>query len=182
MKHLNKRGFTIIELLIATVTFSLILLIITGAIIQFSRVYYKGVVTSKTQETARSVADELSRAAQFSRSYDGSSGNAYCFGDKVFSYGKETATDDSRGVVTKSGSCAPDFTVSSSNRQLLGESMNLLDLSVMPNADGTRFTISVTVAYGSKDDRNPDGTCKTLTLGGQFCSVSTVTSTVTRRL
>lgn len=182
MKHLDRRGFTIIELLIATVTFSLVLLIITGAIIQFSRVYYKGVVTSKTQETARSVADELARAAQFSRSYDGSNSSAYCFGNKVFSYGKETAMDASKGVVTKNGSCAPDFTLSGSNRQLLGENMNLIDLSVAPNAEGTRYTISVTVAYGSKDDRNPDGTCKTLTLGGQFCSVSTVTSTVTRRL
>lgn len=59
-------GFTLIELLIATTVFSIILLAASATLIQISRLYYKGVITSKTQNVARSVSDDLSRAAQFS--------------------------------------------------------------------------------------------------------------------
>jgi prepilin-type N-terminal cleavage/methylation domain-containing protein len=94
MKKTNNKGFTIIELLIATVTFSVILLIITGAIIQFSKVYYKGVVSSRTQEAARSVVDEVSKAAQFSPDFkedtNAAGGLAWCFGNKRFSFAKDT--------------------------------------------------------------------------------------------
>lgn len=66
----NKRtyhyGFTIIELLIATTVFSVILMSATAALIQLGRMYYKGVITSKTQGVARTVMDDVSRTIQFS--------------------------------------------------------------------------------------------------------------------
>ncbi len=62
---LNNTGFTIVELLIATAIFSVILLGSTFALIQVSRMYYKGVVSARTQEVARNVIDEISRPLQF---------------------------------------------------------------------------------------------------------------------
>lgn len=61
----NSSGFTIVELLIATTVFSVILLLCTAGLIQVGRMYYKGITTSQTQEAARSIMDEISRNIQF---------------------------------------------------------------------------------------------------------------------
>lgn len=65
-RPLNKQGFTILELMIATVVFSVILLVVATALVQLGNMYYKGQVTVRTQETARQVADEISQEVQFS--------------------------------------------------------------------------------------------------------------------
>ena len=64
----QSRGFTIIELMIATTIFSLILLLCMAGIMQITRLYYRGVTQASTQEAARIVADEFSQAIQFSNS------------------------------------------------------------------------------------------------------------------
>lgn len=62
----RQRGFTIIELMIATAVFSTILLVVLTAITQIGRMYYKGLTTSQTQEVARTVLDRISQEVQFS--------------------------------------------------------------------------------------------------------------------
>ena len=89
----EESGFTIIELLIATVVFSLVMLILTYGILQISRTYYKGVTSANTQNTARDVIDNISQAIQFSGqgtgfaaipSTNGSLG--FCIGNQRYSY------------------------------------------------------------------------------------------------
>lgn len=181
MKQQRNQGFTIIELLIAIVTFSLVLLIITGAIIQFSQIYYKGVVTSKTQETARAIMEEMTRAAQFSTTADLTQAasplapGVYCFGDNRFRYDlNNTANIGLMAVQSKSCNTTPV----GDERQLLGDNMRLLKLDAVNTVGG--ITITVSVGYG--DDITAAGTCPAIAIGGQFCAVSTITSTVTRRL
>lgn len=65
LKH-QQKGFTILELLIATMVFSTIFLGATAALIQLGKLYYKGVVTDKTQETTRAIADQVNQQLQFS--------------------------------------------------------------------------------------------------------------------
>lgn len=182
MKKIDHKGFTIIELLIATVTFSVILLIVSGAIIQFSRVYYRGVITSKTQEVARSVVDEVARTAQFS-SYLDSVDGVYCLGDRRFRYVlNQVRTETNRVLISdvSLANCNPDISENSDDdRELLADNMQLLDFKV-EDKGVNQFDVSVTVAYGT--DVNEDGTCPALSLGGQYCAVSTVKSTVTKRL
>lgn len=94
MKSLNNsQGFTLVELLIATTVFSVILLVAAAALIQVGRMYYKGVITSKTQNVARSVTDDVSRSIQFSSGNltTASSGSnpliqAICSGNTRFTY------------------------------------------------------------------------------------------------
>jgi len=62
----NNRGFTIIELMFSTVTFSVVLLLCLTGVIQIGRMYYKGLTTSQTQQTARSLIDELTQSIQLS--------------------------------------------------------------------------------------------------------------------
>lgn len=64
----NQKGFTILELLIATMVFSVIFLGVTTALIQMSKLYYKGVVTGRTQETARGTMDRIAQQLQFTGS------------------------------------------------------------------------------------------------------------------
>ncbi len=59
-------GFTIVELLIATTIFSVILILCTTALLQVSRMYYKGVTISQTQEVTRAIINSVSNQAQYS--------------------------------------------------------------------------------------------------------------------
>ncbi len=103
MIRLNKsqKGFTILELMIATVVFSVLLLGAATMLVQIGRLYYKGVVTSRTQETVRGISDEVSRAIQFSSNNFEVSGTtlpvqntagdtvtvqAFCIGNNRYSY------------------------------------------------------------------------------------------------
>jgi hypothetical protein len=64
-KSLNQAGFTILEL-IATMIFSVIFLSATTALIQIGKLYYKGVIGGRTQETTRGLTDQISQQLQFS--------------------------------------------------------------------------------------------------------------------
>ncbi len=98
-------GFTILELLIATMVFSIIFLGTTTALIEIGKLYYKGVVTGRTQEVARGLTDQLSQQLQFTNAtvqtgtttYDVTGGNdgtvpnkltmnAMCIGTTRYSY------------------------------------------------------------------------------------------------
>lgn len=59
-------GFTIVELMIATLIFSLVAILITVGVLSFTRAYYKGVNQSTTQNTARLIIEDIAQAIQFS--------------------------------------------------------------------------------------------------------------------
>lgn len=87
----NSKGFTIVELLVATSVFSVVLMICTTALLQISRTFQKGVTVTNTQEVARSVIDEISDAIAYSAGdiqpltvNNGSKG--YCLGNLRYSY------------------------------------------------------------------------------------------------
>lgn len=65
-KHKNQKGFTLVELMVSTVVFSLVLMAVTVALVQISRLYYRGVTQARTQEIMRNVSDEISQSIQFS--------------------------------------------------------------------------------------------------------------------
>jgi prepilin-type N-terminal cleavage/methylation domain-containing protein len=60
------QGFTIVELMIALAVFSIILVIVLAAVMQISRMFYKGVTTSQTQSTTRTLIDILASSVQTS--------------------------------------------------------------------------------------------------------------------
>jgi prepilin-type N-terminal cleavage/methylation domain-containing protein len=62
----NQTGFTIVELLIATTVFTIILIAASASLIQIGRMYNKGVISSRTQQAARTITDALTQSIQFS--------------------------------------------------------------------------------------------------------------------
>jgi prepilin-type N-terminal cleavage/methylation domain-containing protein len=64
-KDPTQDGFTIIELLIASTLFAIILVIITVGIIDITESYTKGVTENATQDVARNIINDISQAIEF---------------------------------------------------------------------------------------------------------------------
>jgi prepilin-type N-terminal cleavage/methylation domain-containing protein len=73
----DQKGFTLIELLVASMVFSVIFLGATTALLQIGKLYYKGVVTGRTQETTRGLTDQISQQLQFSNAQVANSSNQF---------------------------------------------------------------------------------------------------------
>jgi len=66
MKSLRKQyGFTLIELMIATSIFSLVLLMVAAGSIQIGKLFYKGYSSARAQNAAREIIDDITRVIQF---------------------------------------------------------------------------------------------------------------------
>ncbi len=65
-RRLGKGGFTLVEFMISMAIFSLILIVVLAAIAQVSKMYSKGVTTSRTQQATRTVLDNISQQIQYS--------------------------------------------------------------------------------------------------------------------
>lgn len=205
-KRVNSHGFTIIELLVSTVIFSLILLILTAAIIQLSSIYYRGVVNARTQEVSRSIVDEISRQIQYSKNdptnVSGIPGGvtARCVGGVLYKYKTmqqvdSSSTDPLKHALVSNSSCTGPtlsslFVPTAGDKELLGDNMHLRTLNIPPPLP---YTVSIAIGYGNPGTpalynngdftgSPPNNTCRfTIKQGGQFCSAAQYSTTVTKR-
>ncbi len=207
----QQHGFTIIELMVATAVFATVLLVVTGGILQITRLYLKGVTTANTQNTARAVIDTVSQAIQFGGgtvvpTSDGvatpTSPKVFCIGNQRFTYtiGWQL-TDDSPDATrhqsyhslvqdNRSGCSSettqPLNTQSVSGRELLAPNMRLSKLNVVPVGDNL-YRVEVRVVYGDDDllqepVDGPGTTCVNESAGTQFCAISELSTVVTKRV
>lgn len=173
----NQTGFTLIELMIATIVFSVVLLLCTASLIYVGRLYYKGVTASKTQETARAIMDEVAQAIQFSgtdvtpesplgTTYDV---RAYCIGGRLYTYqvGKQVTTTGVLGanqarhamVVNDNPGCTSaavpqqmDPLSPADSKELVAERMRLTKLEITPvNPAAGLYRVTVKVVHGNDD-------------------------------
>lgn len=182
----NSRGFTVVELMIATSLFSLVLLVFSATFTKIGQLFYKGIIASKTQESARSLIDELSRSVQFSSGAISSSSTMVCIGGTHYNYSLNTKVEPSVYAVKKRLTSSGDACTAVSGSEILSENMRLLDFRVVPQASADLYDIYVTVAYGDNDlftenPTTPNSRCKG-GAGGQFCAVSALKTTVLRRV
>lgn len=210
IRPVTQRGFTIIELLIATAIFAVITIAITTAILQFTRQYYRGVIASNTQTTARTIIDDISRSIQFNggelyelNTPTGTKG--FCVGSsKRYSYALNTQvtrgggsaalhqghhalvsdTYPSCNTATPALGVASLANLTSPNaRELLGQRMRVTKFEIRPS--GGMYVVTVRVVYGDDDlltsTTDPNMSCKS-TAGSQFCAVSELSTTVKKRV
>lgn len=90
----SQSGFTIIELMIATLVFSTVLLLCATGLISIGRMYQSGNTSRATQEVSRNVIDIIKNDFEFSggsytafqfRSGVGDT-NAFCIGNNLYAY------------------------------------------------------------------------------------------------
>jgi prepilin-type N-terminal cleavage/methylation domain-containing protein len=196
MKYLkNEKGFTLLELLISTTVFSVILLLCTFGLIQVGRNYYRGNTISRTQNATRSAMNTLTQSIQFSgsppqgtlpaASSSPPQSGIFCIGSLRYDYKLKTQVKDSinenYALKTSRIDNAADCNSGSSGPQteLLGKGMSLREFSIVEN--GSDYTITMLVAYGDDDLLNDNGLCKG-GAGSQFCATSSLKTTVHRRL
>jgi prepilin-type N-terminal cleavage/methylation domain-containing protein len=185
MRHINTKGFTIIELLIATVVFSLVLLILTATIIQFNNIYYKGVVSTKTQETTRSIAENITRNIQFaggsstvSQTPTAPNAGYLCAGDYVYKYVTGQLVENGPVLLRYKSICMPN--PGGNGTELIGSNMFLQNITLSAT---NPYTLSLSIGYGAIGDHNADGSCRySVRLGGSFCGFNKLNVTVSRRL
>jgi len=205
----HQSGFTIIELMISTAVFSLILLVAIVAIISTTDTFVKGNIQSQTQDSARNVLTAITQDIQFNKAGSVSGSYAdnqgyYCIGNDVYVYQTNEEINASstppvyHALLVVPGSCptslstAPGTTYmgylnshtggGSSTHELLSQDLSLGQLSIT-EVNGTSYEVSLTVAYGNDviTTTDPDS-CPAQSLGGQLCAVSTLTTTVTPRI
>lgn len=156
----SKSGFTIIELMIATTIFSLVLMICLAGILQITKMYYRSVTQNNTRETARSIADEIGEAIRFSSQAirlgpavigpqidsDNEVDTGYfCIGDKRYTYAidRQVKPENEASLKQKKhalwvdteGGCAGPLRLdvdkpSASGRDLIPLNMRLYELSI----------------------------------------------------
>jgi prepilin-type N-terminal cleavage/methylation domain-containing protein len=195
MTRLNadKRGFTIIELMMATLVFSLILLLLTTGMIQMGRMYYKGLATSKTQDVARNILATVTRDIQFSGGtvdvFGSTHPDTVCIGSRRYQRQLNTEVGGVvHGLVVDSpavaGACAGNGTMA--GEELLGERMQLLalDITRVPasNPASNLFQVTLKVAYGPADLVDASGCKATRPDASQFCAVSQLSTVVQKRI
>jgi len=170
----RQSGFTIAEIMIATLVFSVVLLLVTVGILQISRVYFKGITESNTQSTARNIIDTVSQAIQFSGGNvtttpaSPTSGTDYnvCIGNQQFSYRLGWEVHESP-VVAQSESwhgmvqrivagCASSSTPQTLTnqtvvgRELVSQHMRLSNFSIQ-DLGSNQYKVTVRVVYGDDD-------------------------------
>ena len=186
-------GFTIIELLIAMTVFSMVMLMLSMSIIQITRVYYKGLTNAKTQETARTILQDVSQNIQFNGgNIPNSDATGACVGDRRYSYTIGTQVNGSaRGLVADTpGSCTPGSYQSLSGPLTADSSELLIPKSRLAKFSITRpdpavplYKITVRVVYGDDDLLVPaKDSCKVERAGTEFCAVSELSTTVQQRV
>lgn len=194
----NQAGFTIVELMIATMVFSVILVVITVGVMYFTRSYYKGVYASMTQNSARDIVDTVTQAVQFGTgeptqySYGSSPNNYFCAGGYVFVFrlgeqylaNSDTKTGMYMQPVPSTGCEEPAAGDTTGRRQLLGDRMRVSYIEFKKN--GGLYTLDVKVAYGDTDLLSDDHglgsdlQCK-LGSGSEYCAVARYTASVSER-
>lgn len=207
-KKNTQKGFTIIELMIATTIFSTILLVAASGVIAIGRMYYKGITSSRTQETARSIIDTISRTVQFSGNSMSDDGitdipgvaQSVCFGYDRYTYVIDSKIIDTDTIGlrynrrTDLNACTP---LSSGGSELLPKNTRLLDFQIT-SLSTSNYRIKVKVAYGDNDllthyppnateatapDASPaSGLCRGGIAGSNFCATSELETIVNKRV
>lgn len=181
--HQSGRGFTIVELMISTTVFSVVLLVLTAGILQMGHVYYKGVTSTQVQTAARSIIDSAEQDIQFSggmvrTGLSGGGWTGFCIGKRLYQFKQgvelKSGSGDVLTVGTVTGDCSavgalpvPAASLTE-NTELLGQSMRVSKLT-LTGASGV-YTISVRVIAG--DD---DIICSLSNPGGNRCNSGTPT-------
>jgi prepilin-type N-terminal cleavage/methylation domain-containing protein len=199
------RGFTIVELMMATLIFSVILLMVTLGVLQVNRVYYRGVTEASTQAVARSIIDTISQSIQFNGGTIAPlptttplvAGSTYyvCVNNQQFVYragyqlvsGSPGSGQTNKALIQRpiAGSCvAPP--VGYTGRELLNPNMRISNLQISQVGTSNLYKVQVHVVYGDAAVlNNPTSmtpTCKGIRAGNQFCSVSDLSTIVEKRI
>ena len=204
-------GFTIVELLIATTVFSVVLIGLVSAVLYISETFISGSVRSQTQSTARSIEQKISQEIQLGSTVTPatSNGSFVCIGDNKYSYtlNKELDTGSSSSaaplVVQNVSNCGTgtETITPGPSTELLGNHMRLGKFDVEFLGNGL-YSIDIIIGYGdalSSLDASQNGSlgwttkvvngitsyyyyCHNSIVFGEFCAATDLSTAVQKRV
>jgi prepilin-type N-terminal cleavage/methylation domain-containing protein len=191
----NHKGFTIIELLIATAVFSLVLIIFMTSFIKIGDMFYKGVNVANTQEAARTVLDGISSDIRFSKSTpfytapDAAGKGIICIGQHRYKYqlDQQVGAPGAYGIQREDvnpGSCSNLSVAGSNQTELLNNRMQLNRLQLSNCGSGACTLSLLIVFYGSDNSvlvpspTDQHASCFGNLSTAQFCATADYTTTV----
>ena len=172
-------GFTVVELLVASVIFSVIILVALSGFIEIGRLFYKGSIYTANQQAARTITDKVGSDMNATSSVVGPTATGtgqkrfYCIGNVRYTFTLGQVVNlDNHGTTNSSNfgilrdklpgasSCADPFSGSSpvpiavDAAELLGNRMRLNSFCITKNTSvsyGNLYAISVNIVTG--DDK-----------------------------
>ena len=178
MKSISKKGFTIVELLIAISVFSALLIIIVYAFLYGLNTFSKAQVVSKTQEVSRSIEQNISQS--FSLTAAGSytpitsvtntnnniTSKGFCLGQYRYSYvlDKQLTSTNNYGLLQDTIQGCSTSTVSvdlsaanlptlNTPKQLLGNNMRISNFTITSstpsNSSAVGYQLVMEIDYGN---------------------------------
>jgi prepilin-type N-terminal cleavage/methylation domain-containing protein len=211
MKMNNKQaGFTLVELMISTTVFAVVIMVGMFGYIQINRFYTKSINIIRTQEAARNLMMDIANQFQLtsgiyqSRTLADNVTKIVCVGNKSYVYKINSIESSSNHAIT-SYNISPDTCPDSGTDPvyLLRPGARIIQLDVVPYPDanvGPLFNITVALLYApkDKDDATPQGTdliqvgtppedpskwlCSSAVRGSEYCSLSRLTTSVYKRV
>lgn len=193
-------GFTIIELMIATMVFSTVLLLCATGLISVARMYQKGNTSRAAQETARTVMDQIKNDFELTGgNYVKINDTTFCIGANLYSFDTSRKTNpDGTGhalvVSQPTGGCDVNAAVQPENlntpanpgaRELLGPNMRVAELTILSfpsDIKPTSLTVRLNIVAGDADLLNANKNGCQGGPGQEYCAGSILESYVTKRL
>jgi len=161
----NSKGFTIIELMIATAVFSITLIILAVSLISINHQYFKGISEGNTELAANNILNDVTSAVQFS---DGSlvsqsepnNSGYFCIGNTEFYYTLYSIDQPGQtnpllevnkcinGMPSSQNCPSQNCTISN----LLGKNMQLINFSINQYQNSMKlFQVKISLAFGRND-------------------------------
>lgn len=208
MKKLSTKGFTIIEVLIASLVFTTLLLLCMEGITRIAKVYIKSSSTTRASEFANAFIGDIAQQVKYGATIQPTAGTNpiyFCVADSAYKITinkKETEAPTGINPIIKISypGCANGYATAdySSGQNLAPVDVRILKFSVT-SSGGTNpiWTINMRVAIGDKDllvDNNlppkdlNDASANLSTAkckgraGGEFCAVIETTTSASRRM
>ena len=179
MKSISKKGFTIVELLIAISVFSALLIIIVYAFLYGLNTFSKAQVVSKTQEVSRSIEQNISQSfsltaagsytpiTSFTNTNNEITSQGFCLGQYRYSYvlDEQLTSTNNYGLLqdTIQGGCSTSTvsvdlsanlpTTLNTPKQLLGNNMRISNFTITPstplNSSAVGYQLVMEIDYGN---------------------------------
>jgi len=158
--------------MLATVVFSLIMMVIVYGVLSFSHDYYGGVTASTTQNTARNIINTIAQSIEFSgmpivptpSSLPSPGSEVYfCAGGATYAYSwgvmyNGSVSTSNLGLYEIRGACklptSSDLITAQQNgtgKELLNPNMRVTALTITGDSTGRLYSVTFGIAYGDSD-------------------------------
>ena len=196
---MKQKGFTLVELLLATAFFSFILLFVVVGFVQINRQYTKGVTVRRVQNNARSVLEDITRSIRDSEgidTYNSSTPYRICIGDLRYGWNQNTDPGNSAAFTDERytnavpfqlvkdyspGGCNAAF-VEGVAEPMIDDNVAVQSIELAP-IGASSWRLSITLSSAERFDLTQYGTdaaCD-VGVGDQYCDVAKLETVISVR-